>query len=117
MVNRDASEKEFQAQVVELATWLGWSVYHTFDSRRSAAGFPDLTLVRDGEMIMAEVKSQTGRVRSSQLDWYARLLLVQDAAPDAFAVRVWRPSDMPAIESILARRLDRQPPAVGLADA
>jgi hypothetical protein len=34
----------------------GWLVYHTHDSRRSAAGFPDLVFLRDGAMIVAECK-------------------------------------------------------------
>ena len=35
------TEKEHQAQIVELVQVLGGMVYHTFDSRRSSAGFPE----------------------------------------------------------------------------
>ena len=38
------TEKAFQTAVVELAELCGWKVYHTYDSRRSAPGFPDLVL-------------------------------------------------------------------------
>lgn len=40
-------ERDFQAAVMELARLLGWRVYHTWDSRKSEPGFPDLVLVRD----------------------------------------------------------------------
>ena len=42
------TEKQFMAQVVELAKLKGWLVYHTYDSRRSEPGFPDLCMVRKG---------------------------------------------------------------------
>src|SRR5688572_19177552 len=40
------TERAFQAQVVKYARLMGWTAYHTHDSRRSQAGFPDLVLVR-----------------------------------------------------------------------
>ena len=40
------SERAFQTAVLELAQVTGWRSYHPHDSRRSAAGYPDLTLVR-----------------------------------------------------------------------
>ncbi len=40
------TEADFQGQVVELAQLHRWHVYHTFDSRRSHAGFPDLLLLK-----------------------------------------------------------------------
>ena len=42
------TEKDFQAQIVELIGVLGGMVYHTHDSRRSAPGYPDLTIVTRG---------------------------------------------------------------------
>ena len=41
------TEREWQAQVVSAAQALGWTTYHTHDSRRSNKGWPDLVLVRD----------------------------------------------------------------------
>ena len=55
------TEKELQAAVVELAGYLKWRCYHTYDSRRSNAGFPDLTMVRYGRLIFAELKSEKGK--------------------------------------------------------
>jgi len=56
------TEKEWQAQVIKLATMLSWKVFHTHDSRRSTAGYPDLTLVRRSRVVFAELKTDTGRV-------------------------------------------------------
>lgn len=98
------TEAQFQAQIVEMAEWLGWRTYHTFDSRRSHAGFPDLTLVRGGELIMAELKDDTGKPTPEQLEWYAQLLVVQDNAPGVFHSRIWRPRHMDAVDKLLDRR-------------
>ena len=40
------NEAELQRNVLSLAAMTGWLAYHTYDSRRSQAGFPDLVLVR-----------------------------------------------------------------------
>lgn len=41
------SEKRFQARVEGLAKFYGWTIYHTFDSRRSAKGMLDLAMYRE----------------------------------------------------------------------
>ena len=38
-------EQAFQAAVMQLAKQYGWMAYHTFDSRKSPSGYPDVTLV------------------------------------------------------------------------
>ena len=38
-------EKDFMDKLLGAAVPAGWMVYHTYDSRRSTAGFPDLVLV------------------------------------------------------------------------
>lgn len=92
----DCSEKEFQAAVIALATMNGWLHYHTWDSRKSAAGFPDLVLVKPGRgVIFAELKSATGVESLSQTAW--RLAL---ECAEANAV-LWRPSDWPRIVEAL----------------
>ncbi len=63
------SEKEFQARVVEAAKLYGWKVYHTYDSRRSTAGFPDLVLVQNKVCLFIELKSEKGRVHVAQKEW------------------------------------------------
>lgn len=92
----DCSERTFQAAVVRLATACGCRCYHTHDSRRSAAGFPDLVLVRDGVLTFAELKTDTGRVTSEQSEWLESLRAVPGVA-----VRLWRPNDRAAVVAAL----------------
>ena len=93
------AEKSFQARVVELARLAGWWVYHTQDSRRSPHGFPDLVLVHDaGRCIVAELKSETGRLSPAQEQWLARL-----GAVASIEAAVWRPRDWERIEAALLR--------------
>lgn len=59
------SEAELQRMVTRLADTLGWTLqYHTHDSRRSQAGFPDLVLVHPGQgrIVYAELKTMKGVV-------------------------------------------------------
>ena len=90
------TEKAFQAAVVELARLCRWRCYHTYDSRRSTPGFPDLVLLRGNRLIFAELKRQRGTVTVDQRGWLAAL-----AATGAVDVRLWRPSDWPDIEATL----------------
>jgi VRR-NUC domain len=90
------SERQFMAAVIEYATLVGWRVYHTHDARRSAAGFPDLTLVRNDRLAFVELKTEKGRVRPAQAEWLAAL-----ERCGACDVHVWRPADWPAIEATL----------------
>jgi hypothetical protein len=43
-----STEKTLQANVTRLAKVCGWRVYHTWLSKHSAKGFPDLLLLRGG---------------------------------------------------------------------
>lgn len=90
------TEKDFQTQVVELATLLGWRVYHTHDSRRSAKGFPDLVLVRGETCLFWELKTETGRVTKEQAEWAAALKQVREVLAG-----VVRPSDWSWVERTL----------------
>ena len=47
-------EREWQAQVVSAAQALGWTTYHTHDSRRSDKGWPDLVLVMWLDLLESE---------------------------------------------------------------
>ncbi len=86
------SEAQFQAFVVDLAKQLGWLCYHAHDSRRSAAGFPDLLMVRGERCIAAELKSARGQTTLDQTVWLGRLGRVPGIEPF-----VWRPSMKQAI--------------------
>jgi len=97
MVDAQESEKAFQARVLELAAVTGWHSYHTYDSRRSQAGYPDLTLVRGTRLIFVELKTQRGRMSPAQRAWREVLL-----ATGKVEYYCWRPADWPEIEQVLA---------------
>jgi hypothetical protein len=88
------SEKQFMAAVVEAAKMLGWLVYHTFDSRRSAGGFPDLVLCRE-RVLFCELKSAKGKLSEAQADWLGSL------ASAGASVHCWTPEDWSTIEETL----------------
>jgi hypothetical protein len=99
------SERQFMDQVMKLARLYRWKVYHTYDSRRSQPGYPDLTLCRvtrqvDGtvtaRLIYAELKTNKGRLSLQQKEWLGALGSVPNV--EAYC---WRPSDWEEIVSIL----------------
>ena len=93
------AEKDFMESVVELARLMGWKSYHTFNSRRSEAGFPDLCMTRGGRVIFAELKTDKGKVSPAQREWLDALALCP-----GLEVLVWRPSDWDDVEYTLRRR-------------
>lgn len=107
MTTVEISEAAWQEQVLELAQLYRWLAYHTFDSRRSAAGFPDLVLARAPELLIVELKSERGRVRPEQRDWLEVL------AACGIETHVWRPSDFDVAQKRLYRDFRRLRPPVG----
>lgn len=87
-------EKRWQWQVINHAEAQGWRVYHTFDSRRSSPGFPDLVLVRE-RVIFAELKSRKGRLSKAQECW---LKALRDAKAEVY---VWMPKHWPQVQEVL----------------
>lgn len=90
-------EKDFQQAVMDCARYTGWLVYHTYDARRNAAGFPDLVLVRGGRVIFAELKTMRGRLSPAQVLWRDAL------CAGGTEWYLWRPSDWDAITTLLTR--------------
>ncbi len=82
------SEKEYMATIQQAAELYGWAQYHTYDSRRSIAGFPDLVLVKPPKVLFLEVKRENGRLSVAQADWLAALW-----GCDEVEAAVVRPSD------------------------
>lgn len=103
------SEAAFLAAVRDLARLTGWMTYHTHDSRRSEAGFPDITLVnvRQGRIIFAELKTATGRTTAAQERWLAAL------AAAGCETALWRPADLPDIARTLRKRSTTGGPIAG----
>lgn len=85
------SEKQFQDMVINIARSLGFTlIYHTYDSRRSEPGFPDLILVNPqrGITLWRELKSAKGRVSKAQQAW------IDGARLAGNDVGIWRPEDI-----------------------
>lgn len=95
VLDQEQTEARFQAEIERMAKAAGWLHYHTHDSRRSQAGYPDLTLVRGRKLLFRELKTETGRVTPEQRRWLEAL---EAAGQDA---GVWRPRDWPAIREVL----------------
>jgi len=81
---------------VPAATLHRWAWYHTRDSRQFRPGWPDLVLTRDGRLIVAELKTDTGRVTRDQQAWLDKL-----AACHGVTAHVWRPADWPHVMAAL----------------
>lgn len=97
-MNRPAvAEKAFRQQVLELAQLYGWRCYWTWTSIHSPAGFPDLVLVRPPRLVIAELKTETGKLTAAQETWLVEL------AQTSVETAVWHPSDWEKIVTILAR--------------
>lgn len=92
------TEKAFSQTVVEYARLNGWRVWRPWLAIHSPRGFPDLTMVRDGRLVFAELKSDSGKTTEAQEEWLAELREV----PGVTAV-VWRPSDWDDVERTLCR--------------
>lgn len=90
------SEKQFMQQVIRLARLQHWIVYHVYDARRSTEGFPDGWFVREGVLLVREFKTETGRVTPAQQWWLTALAVC------GIDAKVWKPSDWPEIQEVLA---------------
>lgn len=97
------TEKQLQKALVDLARMRGYLVYHTFDSRRSDPGFPDLICVkpgvggRPGRLAALEVKADRGAIRPMQLAWIAAI----DTVPGCRGSLI-RPGDLQHAADLLA---------------
>jgi hypothetical protein len=96
------TEKMFMDKVIQLAFLRGWMVAHFLPAKlgnkwvthmAGHVGFPDLVLVRGGVVIIAELKTDIGRVGFMQKRWLDALGPVG---------RLWRPKDWEQIMLELA---------------
>lgn len=81
------TERMLQASIIKLCQLLGIWHYHTYDSRRSAPGFPDLMLV-GRKAIFRELKVDGKSPTAIQSDIGLRM---QRAG---LSWDVWRPADL-----------------------
>jgi hypothetical protein len=90
------TEKQFQTQVVALARSLGYRVYHPWLSIRSEKGWPDLAIFKPGRFLLAELKTEKGKLTQNQE------LMIEELRQAGVEVHVWRPGDWDDIVRILA---------------
>ena len=99
------TEDEWTRWVLDYARWHGWRAAH-FRPARTAQGWrtpvqgdtgsPDLLLARDGRVVLAELKTDTGRVRPEQQAWLEHL------GGHGF---LWRPAGRDFVEAVLGGKL------------
>jgi hypothetical protein len=96
-------EKYFQQAVVDMARRLGYEyVYHTWSSRNSPAGFPDLIIGNPGIMIVAELKADDGRITPEQYFWLLYFGSITEH------VYLWKPDEIEEIVELLQRLRDEE---------
>jgi hypothetical protein len=82
------TEKQLQAAVIDMCRLFGVACYHTFDSRRSVPGWPDLALCGAHGFITREIKSEYGKTTVEQEHWGWMLRQA------GISWDVWRPDDL-----------------------
>lgn len=120
------TEAAWQKVVLDYAALTGWRRAHFRAARTErgyrtpveadGAGFPDLVLVRQPELLFVELKAERGRLSPDQSAWLADLQACADSAAPwlrredsphggnpRLEVYVWRPSDWPEVERRLRR--------------
>ena len=97
--DRHVTEAAFMADVRRLAKQTGWLEYHTYRSRRSPSGYPDLHLVRPPRTLFAELKATGGEATPPQVEWLRAL----DLCPGTEAY-LWTPDYMDRVAFLLSPR-------------
>jgi hypothetical protein len=102
-VNQRITETQLQTAILDCAATLGWLCMHPRPARtkdgwrtaaegNGAAGWPDLAMARNGHLILAELKSTTGRVSPEQQRWLDELTAVSVAA-NRVQTYLWSPAE------------------------
>jgi hypothetical protein len=70
------TENDLKRAVLLMARREGWAVYHVPQATMrngGGAGYPDLTLARDGEVLWIELKAEKGVLEPAQAKWISIL--------------------------------------------
>lgn len=101
-------ETEWQEQVVELAHLCGWEHLHIRKTRgkggkwttsTNLVGWPDLQLMRPGQIIWAELKVPPNKLEPEQ-----EVMLEFLRSLGVGEVYVWYPGDFDEVKTVLSRR-------------
>lgn len=102
------TEADWSKRVLDAAKLFGWRIAHFRPAQTSKGwrtpvqgdgrGWPDLVLLRPPRLILAELKSDSGRVSLDQSNWIAQL-----AEVPGIEVYIWRPSDWEDVYTTLAK--------------
>jgi hypothetical protein len=112
---RHISEDDLLRHIVDLARLHHWLIHHCRPARTATgwrtaitghAGFPDLVLAKPGRLVVAELKSQTGRLSPEQDVWAGMLTLIPGV--EAY---LWRPADW--LGGVVQRVLAAPPEVTG----
>lgn len=94
------NEAQFQAEVIALCEKHSIVYHHCTDGRkcRGRRGFPDLVLVGFDDVLFVELKTTTGKLSDSQVQWK------YDILKTGHRHEVWRPRDLETgvIDAILS---------------
>ncbi len=90
-IDLSLSEEDWQQQIITCARANGWLAYHTYMSKHSAEGFPDLVLVKPPRIIFWECKTERKRSQPSpeQEEWIRRLKLCRQIYADFVRPHHW----------------------------
>ena len=98
-LSRDICEDDFLTHIRRIARQHGWACYHTYCSKRSEPGFPDLVLCNGQSILFVEAKTNVGKLTKDQQAW---LSLLEHTG--LVEVHIWRPKDWPAIVARLTQK-------------
>lgn len=90
------TEAAWLAYVRDFARVHRWRTYHPLRSDGSEPGWPDLALCRPPRLILAELKTERGRLSKTQQGWLDDL-----ARCDRLEVFTWRPHERPEVHAVL----------------
>jgi hypothetical protein len=95
----DVREDEWMIYIRGVARTLGYAVYHTHDSRRSDAGFPDLILCKGKYLLAVELKRDRKQRPTDEQEKWLRLF----SGVTEVRAAVWTPEDRDQIYTDLIK--------------
>lgn len=105
------SELQCERTIIEAARIAGWRIHGERTAIRQSGrystpikghpGFPDLILVRDGELLAVELKRKPNRVEAGQQAWLDAL----GEVPGVTAIVVWVPEQQDAFIASLFKQV------------